>query len=221
MIQGKKIIIEPNYTETSLVPYVPCGSKRRFGLAVFEKLEGYFDGHYIKRFKYYYTFLMIAFVLAILGGGLFSRFPKFAEVNADKLAAEYRIYGFSFAFVFRNFFGYVMAVSIAFLSGFTVFSMPVSVLCYSRIMLSAFYLYGKAVNGASYGFYLSFSTICIFATFVFACMIFFAETATAYRSLADSDSDISFFTKYVLCLVAFILIVAFLLYLGLMLLIPQ
>ncbi len=213
-------VVESNDKVKALVPYVPPRNNSRVG-NVFDKVESFFYMLYLKRFKYYYMYFVVSVAVAILAGELFLRYPSFASANADKLASEYRVYGFSAAFLFKNFFGHALAVFLSFLSGFTVFSLPVSVLCFTRLSLSAFYLFGEVVSSEGFGFYSSFLLICIFAFFVFASVVFFTETATAYKRLYSDGASYAFFLSYSAFLFIYIITIVFILKIGLLILLPQ
>lgn len=211
-------IIEPNYTVKALVPYI--GTKNIKKKSIIDKIEFLFENAYLKRFKFYYAFLAVAFIIAVLVGEVFSRYPTFSQNYADNLLRDYNEFGFSVKFLFNNFFSHGLIIVLAFLAGFTVFSLPVSVICFSRITLSAFYVFSSVLTSESFGIFHAFSLVLLFSVFVFISVLFFTETSIYYGVMFTDDSYIVFL-RYIFVFISYIVLSPCILYLGMKLILPH
>ncbi len=204
MVQENKI--EPNYIEKAIVPYIPIEVRKKSC-----SITALIYSAYKNRFKYYYIFFAFAAVISVVAFKLHSLYPFLANNCLDKFFGDYESFGYSVAFLLRNFFLQGLTVSFAFLAGFTVFALPISVLCFSHVFLSAFFLFAKLPEISD--FYIGFAVVLLFSLLFFVSVIFFTETAIAYGNLNKEDNNKAF-CKYILSYFLYLIAVTVVLYFG-------
>lgn len=175
-------------TTKALVVYVPPDeSSDNVPFKARKLFKGIYT-FYSERSMYYYGFLILFLLVSVFTRCLYQQSTTVADDYIAEIESCFLNHGFGLDFVFKFSTPVLLYAFIAFLGGFTVFSLPITVVAALRTFYASSFLFFATVDRA---FKLSFIS-CLFYIGAFAFMIlyfvfFFTETRRFYCVVKSSD----------------------------------
>lgn len=193
-----------NDTTKALVLYVPpvaeadrSARRRCFFRAVYS--------FYSSRSGYYYCYISLFIVISVFARCVHLNTPSVGNDIINELEVCYLNHGFTLSLIYKFLSSGIVCAVFAFLSGFTVFALPVTFLTALHLYFSASYLFFAAVDRAfELSFFGCFSYIALFALMVVISAFFFTETRLFYgRSMSAARSK-KRYTLYIFLFFAYV-----------------